>query len=485
MDAVRFHTACIPATRCTHSDVMSPTVTFRPCARIDPATLQPSNSAAKPSAEDTLARSSASVKVPIKRSKRSRLLQHERKQFFWKLMHERNLRAHLEGRASIQAQRIIRGHLTRKSLNSCNQDAENADDLQAVSGQDQADVAAFLRQFRRDVAKAHQLIPRQRHKRMVVKLQSVVRGFVVRRALRPTKSYALLVRQEAAARKVQAVWRCYSYTLRSNAQLYSEMHQACTRIQAFMRGYLGRNFVELLHQAMRIETENVRSAVKIQALFRKTAAVKSKQTKKFDKASLLIQKTYRMHLTKRQIKDQYRAATKLQATLRGRRDRILLQQQQHHAAATRIQSVRRGQQERKRRAEKQKESAAVVIQSASRRRAAAKEINRRRTAETEKDEAAVIIQGCMRKRRAHRRVAKKRADRSAKAATSIQCTARRRAATKELQRRKLQQQRDKSARILQKAERRRQRLLRKKQEQASIHIQKVYRGARVRRPKAT
>ena len=478
MDAISFHSACIAAMRFTHSDVMSTTITLRPFARIEPTVTPTTKQNALPSKEEMRTRSKpgASVKVPIKKAKRCRLLHHERKQFLTRLSHERRLRAQLEGHASVQAQRIVRGHLARISL--LQPDNAPVPFRHGSSNQREADVRGFLKQFKRDVAKAQQLVPKQRHKKMAVRLQSVARGFVTRRALRPVRSYALLIKQNAAARKVQSVWRCYSITLRSNAQVYSEMHRAAIRIQALIRGRHRRAFVSLLHQAMEFETNNVRSAVKIQALFRKKAAVQTKENKRFDNASLRIQKTYRIHHTRRQIKEEYRAAAKIQATLRGRRQRMYLQQQREDNAATRIQSLHRGRVFRTQHKKSRREAAAaVVIQSANRKCLAKKELNKRQTAKQERHEAAVAIQSTIRKRQARNELDRRIVCHTERAATTIQCAARKRGAQNAAH----QRRQDKAARVLQKAERKRQKLLEEKRQQSAIRIQKTYRGGKVRR----
>uniref|UniRef100_A0AAQ5YI81 Calponin-homology (CH) domain-containing protein n=1 Tax=Amphiprion ocellaris TaxID=80972 RepID=A0AAQ5YI81_AMPOC len=230
-------------------------------------------------------------------------------------------------------------------------------------------------------------------KSSAVLIQAQYRGHVQRRCFRMLKlqHHSAVVIQSAfrghAARKQEAKMRCAAVIIQrwfrasvardTERNMFLRMRHAAVTIQATYRGKVARESLKKRHEA----------ATVIQAAFRKYAAQRHYFVLR--KAATVIQQRYRATVLARKTKNEYdglrNAALTLQANWRGRADRKRIKQR--HQCATLIQAYYR--QHRAQTEYKSMKAAAVVIQHAYRAFVAGKET---RKAYLQKKAACVILQ---------------------------------------------------------------------------------------------
>ncbi|KAM4548144.1 abnormal spindle-like microcephaly-associated protein [Odontesthes bonariensis] len=293
-----------------------------------------------------------------------------------------------------------------------------------------------------------QVLKMQHHSAIVI--QSAFRGHVVRQQV---------VNMRCAAVTIQRRFRA-SITRDTERNMFLRMRHAAVTIQSAYRGKVARELLKKQHKASTV----------IQAAFRKYAA--RKEYLVLRKAAAIIQQKYRANMLARKTKKEYNmlrnAAFIIQANWRGRADRKKIET--WHQCATMLQACyRRHKVQAEYRSQK---AAAVAIQRHYRASVVGKEM---RNAYLQKKSACVTLQAGFRGMRVRTELRKRH-----QAATVIQSLVRMLLCRKQyflLQSAAIVIQSQYRAVVLCRAQRNEFRKLK----QATIKIQAVFRGFRVRR----
>ena len=467
--------------RCTHSDVMSTANTTTILATKVTGSRRKLKLPLSGADGGAFATRSEPV-LSLPKARQHRLMVQERDLFMSRLRQERIERSQLENWAAVKLQSVARGFLARPRPVKIEKPRERETEeslkqqlalIAAETDRQIAREAADLEdenipEWRRHISKrAATKKARKRLKALEktasVLFQALIRGFLVRRAMRAVWRRAQDEVRRRAATSVQRAWRQFLARRWLEERILRRWFQATIKVQAPFRGMLGRMFASAVRGRMRDMAAQDKSAGMIQRIYRGRAAKKKAQHRRETKAAVRIQKTVRGKKAKNKVTqlkiEKEDEAHRLQEEERIRQEeteraeRVRAKREEKatkERAAVRIQSAARGKAAQKsvrnKRRKKKTEHAATKIQSKARQKAAAAEVAKRRKArdEAEQEHAAVAIQKATRSKAARKKVRKRRAEKEeaakVSAATRIQSQVRRKQADAEVQHARRQKQ---------------------------------------------
>ena len=432
------------ATRTTHSDVMSVKVTS------EPAHIVPPPRRAGPAAK-TLRRlqlpppRTMPVHPAFATSKKSKALIRERDAFMAKLRQEREERHIRENLAAVRIQAVYRGHLvrpkprhaTREPRTRRNSEADWREELRALTHATEEHLNGGVpppewRKSSKRTAKRNKKLQRAVEYTAAAAIQSVVRGFLARRAFRTVYFLHNRTVQHSAVTRIQSRFRGFALRRSLAAATVEQREQAAIMIQCLVRGVHARTRCRWLMRRMRDAMEQAGASVAIQCAFRSRVARDRVSQRRQHRAAVKVQSSLRGHAARRDVNQKVRqrreAAVRIQSVGRsyvarqeyGPAIAAGMARRKEEAAAVRIQSVARGRTAReqvadkraRRRAEmeeqrRQEEAAATHMQRVARGKMSRRRVDALRE-ERVQEHAATRIQALKRGQAARAHVSAKR-----------------------------------------------------------------------------
>jgi hypothetical protein len=468
---------------------------------------------------------SSSLSVSMGKKRKHKFLHNERTKFLKRLHTEREERTTLETWAAIKMQAAARGFIVRCRMKH-DREGRGLPDPQAQWSREietlqtvKHDVLSIRRVLlemneateqqlaldkaandgkssaKRSVAWAStkKKVKKRRRKDMkefVVKMQSIVRGFLARRAVKLLHKRVEEEGKRSVIIKIQALAR--GYLVRNGvANLDSaESREAAITIQAAVRGWITRIRIRRLRWAIQEHIIKTNCAIKIQKLFRGRRDRKEADEKLQGEKAVVIQKHIKGKLARKELSKQKAAATSISATYKGararrqyRRNQQIKREVEETEAAIKLQKVTRGHNTRKTLAQKKAEEEAKRAEEAN----ALKNMK-----EEEQSSAAVKIQSIVRGKADRKKAAALKEEKEQHdAAMKIQSIQRAKQAKKEVQLLREEKKQHDSATKIQAIHRGKQarkdvEVLKKAKEeedqrQAAVKIQSIHRGREARK----
>jgi len=270
-------------------------------------------------------------------------LMKEKREFMERLENERTARTQLETWASTRIQSVTRGFLARPKKQRIFRLAARSDketiraqleiltqemdrQLELESQQNEDETPEWRRRIQRKAAgKKHMRKMQTIGNSAALKIQTVVLGFMARRAVQALRTREEDEQRKWAAMKMQSCQRGYLIRAKMCLSRIQKRHKAAVRIQAVSRAMLDKEYARVLRLLMREKAREDVGATMIQGIFRQRMARRQMNSAKQNEAARRLQSKGRewgeRKRTQKANNEKKVAATKLQAQIRGKQAR--------------------------------------------------------------------------------------------------------------------------------------------------------------------
>lgn len=260
-----------------------------------------------------------------------------------RLENERTARSQLEAWAATRIQAATRGLLARPKKERVYRIADRTDketiraqlevltqemdrQLELEAQQNEDETPEWRRRIQRKAAgKKHMRKMQAIGNSAALRIQTVVLGFMARRAVAALREREEDEQRKWAAMKMQSIQRGYIIRAKMHLARIQKRHNSAVKIQAVARAMLDCEYARVLRLLMREKAREDVAATMIQGIFRQRMARRRMHSRRQDHAARKLQMTGRewseRKRANRENAEKKKAATKMQAQVRGRQAR--------------------------------------------------------------------------------------------------------------------------------------------------------------------